>query len=68
MPVLICRGEVVRRNPSNQQIPDCLGFNDAIDQTQIRDVVIVGVGPPDGRPYDKRNASSVLILELKCQV
>ena len=44
VPVLICRGEVVLRNPTNQQIADCLGFNEAIDQTQIRDVVIVGAG------------------------
>src|SRR6476661_6180717 len=27
IPVLICRGEVVLRNPSNQQIAACLGFN-----------------------------------------
>ena len=39
VPVLICRGEVVLRNPTNQQIADCLGFNDAIDQTHVRDVV-----------------------------
>src|SRR5947199_708600 len=45
VPVLICRGEVVLRNPTNQQIAGCLGFNEAIDETQIRDVVIVGAGP-----------------------
>jgi thioredoxin reductase (NADPH) len=45
VPIVICRGEVVLRNPTNQQIADCLGFNDAIDQSQIRDVVIVGAGP-----------------------
>src|SRR4029079_13134572 len=27
VPVLICRGKVVLRNPGNQQIADCLGFN-----------------------------------------
>jgi thioredoxin reductase (NADPH) len=45
LPVLICRGKTVLRNPSNRQIADCLGFNDAIDQTHLRDVVIVGAGP-----------------------
>src|SRR5215813_115309 len=45
VPVLICRGEVVLRSPTNRQIADCLGFNEAIDQTQMRDVVIVGAGP-----------------------
>ncbi|HEY8165778.1 MAG TPA: FAD-dependent oxidoreductase [Gemmatimonadaceae bacterium] len=44
VPVLICRGEMVLRNPSNRQIADCLGFNDAIDQTHMRDLVIVGGG------------------------
>jgi thioredoxin reductase (NADPH) len=45
VPVLICRGDVVLRNPTPQEIADCLGFNAVIDQTQIRDVVIVGAGP-----------------------
>ena len=41
VPVVICRGELVLRNPTNQQIADCLGFNDAIDQTHLRDLVIL---------------------------
>jgi thioredoxin reductase (NADPH) len=45
IPVLICRGDVVLRNPTNQQIADCLGFNERIDQAHVRDVVIVGAGP-----------------------
>ena len=45
VPVVICYGNVVLRNPTNQQLADCLGFNEAIDQTQIRDLVIVGAGP-----------------------
>jgi thioredoxin reductase (NADPH) len=45
IPVLICRGDVVLRNPTNQAIADCLGFNDSIDRTLMRDVVIVGAGP-----------------------
>ena len=45
IPVLICRGDVVLRNPANQQIADCLGFNESIDPTRVRDVVVVGAGP-----------------------
>jgi thioredoxin reductase (NADPH) len=45
IPVLICRGDVVLRNPSNEVIADCLGFNENIDQAQLRDVVIIGAGP-----------------------
>ena len=49
VPVLICRGELVLRNPTNPEIADCLGFNDAIDQTQLRDLIIVGAGPAGDR-------------------
>ena len=42
IPVVICRGQLVLRNPSNQQIADCLGFNDSINQTQVRDLIIIG--------------------------
>ena len=45
IPVVICRGEIVLRNPTNQQLADCLGFNETVDQTQVRDVVIIGAGP-----------------------
>jgi thioredoxin reductase (NADPH) len=49
VPLVVCRGERVLRNPTNRQIADCLGFNDAIEQERIRDVVIVGAGPSGRR-------------------
>ncbi|HVC21256.1 MAG TPA: FAD-dependent oxidoreductase [Vicinamibacterales bacterium] len=65
VPVLICRGQIVLRNPTNQQIADCLGFNDAIDQTQLRDVVIVGAGPSGlaAAVYGASEGLDVLVLE-----
>jgi thioredoxin reductase (NADPH) len=45
LPVLICRRSVVLRKPSNQEIVTCLGFNEGIDQTHVRDVIVVGAGP-----------------------
>ena len=65
VPVLICRGEVVLRSPTNQQIADCLGFNEGIDQTQIRDVVIVGAGPAGlaAAVYAASEGLDVLVLE-----
>src|SRR5947207_2096202 len=64
--VLICRGEVVLRNPTNQQIAGCLGFNEAIDETQIRDVVIVGAGPAGlaAAVYAASEGLNVLVLEI----
>src|SRR3989475_5910512 len=40
IPVLICRGEVVLKNPTNHAVADCLGFNASIDALHVRDLVI----------------------------
>jgi thioredoxin reductase (NADPH) len=65
IPVLICRGDAVLRNPTNQEIAKCLGFNDAIDQTHLRDVVIVGAGPSGlaAAVYGASEGLDVLVLE-----
>ena len=65
VPVLICRGDTVLRNPSNQQIADCLGFNDAIDQAHVNDLVIVGGGPAGlaAAVYGASEGLDVLVLE-----
>jgi thioredoxin reductase (NADPH) len=65
IPVLICRGQVVLRNPSNQQIADCLGFNESIDVGKSRDLVIVGAGPSGlaAAVYGASEGLDVLVLE-----
>jgi thioredoxin reductase (NADPH) len=65
VPVVICRGDVVLRNPSNQKIASCLGFNEAIDQTHLRDVAIVGAGPSGlaAAVYGASEGLDVLVLE-----
>src|SRR6202049_65094 len=45
VPIVICRGKNVLRNPTNQEVADCLGFNEGIDLTKVRDVIVVGAGP-----------------------
>ena len=45
IPVVICRGSIVLRNPTIQEVADCLGLNPTIDRTAICDVVIIGAGP-----------------------
>ena len=65
VPVLICRGDSVLRNPDNQRIAECLGFNDAMDQTHVRDLVIVGAGPAGlaAAVYGASEGLDVLVLE-----
>jgi thioredoxin reductase (NADPH) len=45
IPVIICSARSVLRNPSIQKLADCLGLNSAIDESQVRDLIIVGAGP-----------------------
>jgi thioredoxin reductase (NADPH) len=65
VPVLICRGDVVLRNPTNREIADCLGMNETIDAAQVRDLVIVGAGPSGlaAAVYAASEGLDVLVLE-----
>jgi thioredoxin reductase (NADPH) len=65
IPVVICRGNIVLRDPSNQQIADCLGFNVSIDQTHVRDLVVIGGGPSGlaAAVYGASEGLDVLVLE-----
>jgi thioredoxin reductase (NADPH) len=64
-PVVICRGETVLRNPTNHRIAHCLGFNEAVDETRVRDLVIVGAGPAGlaSAVYGASEGLDVLLLE-----
>ena len=45
VPIVICDTRSVLRNPTIQQLAECLGLNVSIDSTQVRDLIIVGAGP-----------------------
>ena len=66
VPVVICRCKFVLRHPTNREIAECLGFNEAIDQTHVRDVVIVGAGPSGlaAAVYGASEGLDVLVLEM----
>jgi len=66
VPVLICRGSLVLRNPTNREIADCLGFNAAVDQTRVRDLVVIGAGPAGlaAAVYGASEGLDVLVLEV----
>jgi thioredoxin reductase (NADPH) len=56
----------VLRNPTNQQVADCLGFNEIVDQTQIRDLVIIGAGRAGlaAAVYAASEGLDVIMLEV----
>jgi thioredoxin reductase (NADPH) len=65
IPVLICRGQLALRNPSNQEIADCLGFNESIDQIHVHDLVVIGAGPSGlaAAVYGASEGLDVIVLE-----
>jgi thioredoxin reductase (NADPH) len=65
LPVLICRAKLVLRNPTNQEISTCLGFNEAIDQEHVRDLIVVGAGPAGlaAAVYGASEGLDVLMIE-----
>ncbi len=66
VPVVVCRGEIVLRNPSNRAIADCLGFNEALDASQVHDLIVVGAGPAGlaAAVYAASEGLDVLVLEV----
>ena len=66
IPVVVCNvNNVVMRNPTAQKLADCLGLNSAIDESQIRDVIVVGAGPSGlaAAVYAASEGLDVLVIE-----
>jgi thioredoxin reductase (NADPH) len=65
IPVVICRGNAVLRDPTNAQIAECLGFNEVLDHTRVLDLVVVGAGPAGlaAAVYGASEGLDVLVLE-----
>jgi len=65
VPVVICGYTRVLKNPSNEEIAECLGFNKVLDPSAVRDLVVVGAGPAGlgAAVYGASEGLDVLVLE-----
>jgi thioredoxin reductase (NADPH) len=65
IPVVICNTRSVMRNPSVQELADCLGFNAHVDAAQVHDVIVVGAGPSGlaAAVYAASEGLDVMVIE-----
>ena len=65
IPVLICRDELVLRNPSNADAAACFGLNAGIDEGSVYDLIVVGAGPSGlaAAVYGASEGLNVLVVE-----
>jgi thioredoxin reductase (NADPH) len=63
--VVVCNARYVLRNPSMQEVADSIGLNSAVDQSLVRDLVIVGAGPSGlaAAVYAASEGLDVLVIE-----
>ncbi|HXU81914.1 MAG TPA: FAD-dependent oxidoreductase [Polyangia bacterium] len=65
VPVIVCEGGHVLRNPSNEAMATALGLTAQLDPRAVRDVVIVGGGPAGlaAAVYAASEGLDVLVVE-----
>ncbi len=65
VPVVICNARTVLRNPTNRELADCIGLNVNIDESQVRDLIVVGAGPSGlaAAVYAASEGLDVLVVE-----
>jgi thioredoxin reductase (NADPH) len=65
IPVLICRGQLILRNPSNAEAAACFGLNAGIDDNTVSDLIVIGAGPSGlaAAVYGASEGLNVLVIE-----
>jgi thioredoxin reductase (NADPH) len=67
LPIVLCPGGQMLRNPSEQQLARCLGLVRPIDPERVYDVAVVGAGPAGlaTAVYAASEGLSVLVIDCR---
>ena len=68
VPVVICSvSSKVLRNPTIQELANCLGFNSSVEDMHVRDVIVIGAGPAGlaAAVYAASEGLDVLVIETR---
>ena len=65
IPIAICNGTTVLRNPTTHKLADCLGLNGNIDSNLTHDLIVVGAGPAGlaAAVYAASEGLDILLIE-----
>jgi thioredoxin reductase (NADPH) len=65
IPIVICRGTRVLRNPTNAELADCLGLSERLTPATVYDLVVCGAGPGGlaAAVYGASEGLDVLVLD-----
>jgi thioredoxin reductase (NADPH) len=65
IPVVICRYDVVLKNPTNEEVAECLGLNAGLEKEHVHDLIVVGAGPAGlaAAVYGASEGLDVFVLE-----
>jgi thioredoxin reductase (NADPH) len=65
VPVIVCQGGKILRNPTPEALAVALGLSATLDEKQVRDLVVVGAGPAGlaAAVYGASEGLDVLVLE-----
>jgi len=67
LPIVLCPGGQLLRNPTERDLGRCLGMVDDIDATRVYDVAVVGAGPAGlaTAVYAASEGLSVMVLDCR---
>jgi thioredoxin reductase (NADPH) len=67
LPIVLCPGGELLRNPSENQLARCLGMVGPLDATMLYDVAIVGAGPAGMAASVYAASEGLSVLNLDCR-